>query len=113
MSSSGYGYQGYGLDSTGQEQQGNLQARQRLIQSMMQPNQNAAQSPWGGLANAGSAVAGALAQRGLQGQQQQIVQNQIARNNPLQVGGASIPQAQLPLQSGAGSFLSSIFSSGA
>lgn len=39
-------------------------ARQRLVQSLMQPTQNA-NTGWGGLANAGSAVAGALTQKSI------------------------------------------------
>lgn len=118
MSNPGYGYQGYGLDQTGQDQEGNLQARQRLIQGMMQPSQNAAQSPWGGLANAGGAIAGALAQRGMQGQQNQILQNQWARDNPQSIqtdsGPVNIPRAQLPMQRPAlSSWLGSAFSGGA
>lgn len=116
------------LDPQAQQQQQQLQARQKLIQSMMAPSQPPT-TGWGGLANAGSAIAGAMAQRNLQGQQQQIGTQNWARNNPFTanlpgqqtagpgIGGASTsvasaPQSlsvnapQLPSQK---SFLSGIF----
>lgn len=77
---SGYG-QSYGapaLDQEGHQQQQNLNARQHLISSLMQPSQQS-NSGWGGLANAGSMIAGALAQMGLQGQQYGINQGSMQR----------------------------------
>lgn len=97
MSSAGYGYQGYNqsqpMDAQGQQDQNQLNMRQKLAQSLMQPSQSA-NNPYGGLANAGNMIAGALAQRGLQGQQQQINQNQFAQNNPVsaQLPGQTIQQ---------------------
>lgn len=100
MSSAGYGYQGYSqsqpIDAQGQQDQNQLNMRQKLAQSLMQPSQSA-NNPYGGLANAGNMIAGALAQRGLQGQQQQINQNQFAQNNPVS---AQLPSQQI--QQGAG-----------
>lgn len=105
------------LDQQGQQDQSDLQNRQKLIQAMMQPNQPY-NIGWGGLANAGSAIAGALGQRALQGQQQQINQNNWARQNPTQITvpgtqtqgpagtmqtgsmSTSIPTPQLPIQQG-------------
>jgi hypothetical protein len=90
------------LDAQGQEDQQGLQNRQRLIQAMMQPQQNP-NTTWGGLANAGSQIAGALSQRGLQDQQQQIWRNQQARNMPMtQTAAGPLPTAgpQLPIQQG-------------
>jgi len=44
------------------------QARQKLVQSMMQPPPQQAAGGWGGLANAGSMIAGAAALKGVQNQ---------------------------------------------
>lgn len=104
MSGVGYGYQGYNQvdpgmssqsarDAQGQDDQNQYNMRSKLAQALMQPSQPA-NNPYGGLANAGNMIAGALAQRGLQGQQQQINQNQIARNNPVtsQLPGQTVQQ---------------------
>jgi hypothetical protein len=96
------------LDPQGQQDQQNMQNRIRLIQSMMGPQQNT-NTTWGGLANAGSQIAGAMAQRGLQGQQQQNWQNQAARQTPnmqTQAGSLSPAGPQLPQKA---SLLSGLF----
>lgn len=83
---------GYALDSTGQQQQDSLDARQKLLGAMMQPNQPS-NTAWGGLANAGNSIASALAQRSLQGQQYGINQQNMQRGMNANVQGQMQQQA--------------------
>lgn len=83
---------GYALDSTGQQQQDSLDARQKLLGAMMQPNQPS-NTAWGGLANAGNSIAGALAMKNLQGQQYGINQGNMQRAMNANVQGQMQQQA--------------------
>lgn len=88
-----------GMPTDGQSQDQGSQMRMRLIQSLMQPSQPS-NTGWGGLANAGSAIAGALAQRGLQNQaqQQRMSQNIIGASPQNPQNGMQIPTAVGPQQ---------------
>lgn len=85
-------------------------ARQQMARSLMQPQ--SAQGSYGGIANAGGQLLGAMAQHNMQNQMQQKMQNAMTPTYSADTGFGTLNSQAPSLPSSSGSFMSRLFSMG-